>query len=508
MALDVDLEREQDIEELRRLAQALRAQNELLLEALAAKSREVERLRGKPGDLQLTLKMIETLQAKAKAAEEAVQRAEAAQKKRAAERDRKRAEHARKQTGPTPQPMLPVVEREFMLDEADRACPSCGGGLRPMTGQFEESELIDVIEVRYELVKVKQQKYVCRCGGCVETALGPERATPGSRYSLAFAIKVVLDKWLDHIPLERQCRILERHGLVVTSQTLWDLANVLARRLACVDAALQAHVLERPVIGLDQTGWPRLEGADSKPWQMWCLTAPGVVVHRIRDDKSAATFIDLVGKYTGTIVCDALSTHGAGARAGPGIVLAGCWAHVYRKFEEAKPDHPEAERALAWIGALYEIDARAEGDPARLAELRRSQSVAVLAQLKAWLWDQAALTSLSLGKAAAYTVANWDRLTRFVEDARIPLDNNATERALRGPVVGRKNHYGSKSRRGTEVAATFYTILETTKLHGVNPADYLAAAVMAADRGVAMMPWEFAAAAETVSRDQDGGAPG
>lgn len=91
---------------------------------------------------------------------------------------------------------------------------------------------------------------------------------------------------------------------------------------------------------------------------MWCLTAPGAVVHRIRDDKSAETFIDLVGQYTGTIVCDALSTHAAGARASPGIVLAGCWAHVFRKFEEAQPDHPEAERALAWIGTLYTINVR------------------------------------------------------------------------------------------------------------------------------------------------------
>jgi transposase len=510
VALAVDLEREQDLEELRRIAQTLRAQNELLLAALAAKSREVERLRGKPGDLQLTLKMIEALQAKAKVAEDAVQRAEAERaeaehKQRAAERARQRAEHARQPAGPTPQPMLPVIEREFTLDEADRACPSCGGALRPWAGQFEESELIDVIEVSYELVKVKQQKYVCRCGGCVETALGPERATPGSRYSLAFAIKVVLDKWLDHIPLERQCRILERHGLVVTSQTLWDLANVVARRLASLDAALEAHVLQRPVIGLDQTGWPRLEGADAKPWQMWCLTAPGVVVHRIRDDKSAATFIDLVGTYTGTIVCDALATHGAGARAGPGIVLAGCWAHVVRKFEEAKPDHPEAVHALAWIGALYAIDARAEDDPVRLAELRRAESVAVLAALKTWLWDQAALPSLSIGKAAGYTIANWERLTRFVEDARIPLDNNATERAIRGPVVGRKNHYGSKSRRGTEVAATFYTILETVKLHGVNPAAYLAAAITAADRGIALMPWEFAAATSGAQALEAGG---
>lgn len=92
-----------------------------------------------------------------------------------------------------------------------------------------------------------------------------------------------------------------------------------------VDAALYAHVMAQPVIGLDQTGWPRLESGASKPWQMWCLTAPGVVVHRIRDDKSAATFGALVGNFHGTIVCDALKTHEAGAREGPGI--AGCWAH-------------------------------------------------------------------------------------------------------------------------------------------------------------------------------------
>ena len=495
MSLDVDLAREQDIEELRKLAQALKAQNELLLEALAKKSREVERLRGKPGDLQLTLKMIETLQAKAKAAEEAVARAEAAQRKRAEERTQKQRE--RSHVGPTPQPRLPVSEHVFTLDDADRACPSCGGELRPMAGQFEESELIDLIEVRYELVQVKQQKYACRCGGCIETALGPDRATPGSRYSLAFAIKTVVDKWLDHIPLERQCRILDRHGLTVTSQTLWDLANVIAHRLAPLDKALVAHVLQRPVIGLDQTGWPRLETSGSKPWQMWCLTAPGVVVHRIRDDKSAATFTDLVGDYTGTIVCDALATHGAGARASPGIVLAGCWAHVFRKFEEAMPDHPEAEKALAWIGALYAVDARANGDASALAELRRTESAAVLAEFKPWLWDRAANTAISIGKAAAYAIANWDRLTRFLDNAAVPLDNNATERAIRGPVVGRKNHYGSKSRRGTEVAATIYTVLETAKLHGVNPAAYLHAAIIAADRGVALMPWDFAKSTAT-----------
>jgi transposase len=160
-------------------------------------------------------------------------------------------------------------------------CASCGGGLAAMKGQFDESEMIDVVEVSYRVVKVKQQKYVCRCGGCVETAPGPERALSGSRYSLAFAIKVILDKWLDHIPLERQVRILERHGLTVTSQTLWDLAYAVSKRLSLVDDALAQHALAQPVIGLDQTSWPRLETDATKPWQMWAITTPGVVVHRI-----------------------------------------------------------------------------------------------------------------------------------------------------------------------------------------------------------------------------------
>src|SRR5262249_31903902 len=152
----------------------------------------------------------------------------------------------------------------------------------------------------------------------------------------------------------------------------------LGRRLETVDRALLARVLSQPVIGLDQTSWPRLDGKGGKPWQMWCLTAPGIVVHRIRDDKGADTFRHLVGAYDGTIVCDALKTHEAGARGSPTIALAGCWAHAFRKFEEALPDHPEAELATKWIGKLYDIDDKAGGDVARKAELRSNESSAVI----------------------------------------------------------------------------------------------------------------------------------
>jgi transposase len=224
---------------------------------------------------------------------------------------------------------------------------------------------------------------------------------------------------------------------------------------------------------------------------MWCLTAPGVVVHRIRDDKGAATFKALVGAYRGIIVCDALKTHEAGARGNDAIALAGCWAHVFRKFEEAAADHPEAHHALRWIGKLYEIDDRSEGNLEKKMALRSAESTEVIAALKTWVWSQAVLKTLSIGNAAGYVVANWDRLTRFLKDARIPLDNNATERGIRGPVVGRKNHYGSKSRRGTEVASLFYSLLETAKLHGVDPARYLRDAALANACGDVHLPGDL-----------------
>lgn len=478
----MDLRRETDIEQLRRVALAQQVQIEQLLRVLSAQAEELGALKGNDKELQEKLALVEQLTRQAADVKKTLDGLGPA---------KKGPKKPREKFGNTEQPSLPVFEQTFELDAADKTCPSCGGELRPMKDQFETSEMIDVVEVVYRVVKVKQQKYSCTCGSCIETAPGPERATPGGRYSLDFAVKVAIDKYLDHIPLARQERILKRHGLVITSQTLWDQLNVLGRRLESASRALLARVLAEPVVGLDQTGWPRLDGKGDTPWQMWCLTTPRAVVHRIRDDKSAETFKALMGGYRGVVVCDALKTHEAGARGNDAIALAGCWAHVFRKFEEAAPDHPEANLAMKWIGELYAIDDRAGDDLAKKAELRKKESAEIIATMKTWLWNQAPLKTLSIGNASAYVIANWDRLTRFLEDARIPLDNNATERGIRGPVVGRKNHYGSKSKRGTEIAAIFYTLLETAKLCGVDPAKYLREAALAGARGEVLLPSDF-----------------
>ena len=113
----------------------------------------------------------------------------------------------------------------------------------------------------------------------------------------------------------------------------------------------------------------------------------------------------------------------------------------------------------------------------------------MLAELRQWLGNLEVLRSTAFGSAARYTFDNWANLIRFADNPKIPLDNNATERGIRGPVVGRKNHYGSKSARGTQVAALFYSLLETAKLNNEDPAAYLREAVLAARRGEVLLPF-------------------
>ncbi|MBK7152917.1 MAG: transposase [Sandaracinaceae bacterium] len=333
----MDLRHESDIEQLRRIALAQEGQIRILLKVLQDKCAELRRLTGHEEELQQTLALITDLQRKSVAAETASTTA------------RKRPKNTQTGHGPSEQPALPHVDVEVDLDQADRVCTSCGGQLDEWVGQFEESELVDVVEVQYRVVKVKRKKYRCACGGCVATADGgPERVIPGGRYSLTFGAKVATDKHLDHQPLERQVRILKRHGLTVTSQTLWDQLYALSTELEPTYQALLAAILEHPVVGVDQTSWPRLHKGKElmTPWQMWCVTAPGAAYHTIRADKSAESFVELLGTFEGSIICDAASTHTAGIKSNDKAFIAFCWAHALRKLRDVEDDHPEVHTGL------------------------------------------------------------------------------------------------------------------------------------------------------------------
>jgi transposase len=402
--------------------------------------------------------------------------------------------------GPTAQPKLPLIEVVHALAEADQTCPQCGGALTEMKDQTEDSEEIDVVERRFVLVKHRRKKYRCACNGCIDTAPGPLRLTArpdvrGRRYAPAVAVEIAVNKYVDHLPLERQARVMSREGLTIESQTLWDQIEALATVLQPTYDALRQYVLTAPVLGADETWWRLLGGPESKRWWAWSLTREDAVTYTILESRSQDAARQVLNGYRGIVLADGYGAYAALARAGPSFTLAHCWAHVRRKFVEAEPHYPApCAEVLDLIGQLYAVErscpvvevgtsnnVRTDSLALR-ATRRREQSAPIVAAIRAWALQPRALPESSLGKAIAYMLGLWPGLTRFLDDPRIALDNNATERGLRGMVVGRKNHYGSRSKRGTEVAALLYSLIESAKLCGVEPKAYLLHATYAALR--------------------------
>jgi transposase len=240
----------------------------------------------------------------------------------------------------------------------------------------------------------------------------------------------------------------------------------------------------------------RLE-TDKHRRQVWTLCADDAVYYHIEDSRSAAAARSFFGDYAGKLVCDGYSVYQALRKQGGRFEIVHCWAHVRRKFSEVDELHPgSCAGVLDLIGELYAIEREArDGPPDERARLRRERSADIVRRIHTWALEQRALPESPLGKAIAYLGAMWEGLQRFLNDPTVPIDNNAVERALRSVVVGRKNHYGSRSRRGTEVAAVLYSLIESAKLVGIDPDAYLRAASAAALRGDEVpLPHEFAAA--------------
>ena len=481
---------------LRQVAGLLERENDKLHAKLQTLTAELARLRGdaRPAAA-LELEFLKELLAQR---ERALFGASSEQRPRPAPPAPNTPSAPRRGHGPTAQPTLPIIDRVHELDAADLTCPQCGGTLREMAGQTEDADEITVIERQFVLVKHRRKKYRCACNGCVETAAGPLRLTThpdrrGRRYASSFAVEVAINKYLDHLPLERQARVMSREGLTIESQTLWDQIEALATVLQPTYDALRAYVLAAPVIGADETWWRLLGGPESKRWWAWSVTRDDAVTYTILASRSQEAARQVLAGYHGIVMADGYGAYDALARARPGFTLAHCWAHVRRKFVEAEPHYPgPCAEILERIGQLYGVERACPGPGpaaseetraavlALRAQLRREQSTALVEAIRGWAHQQRALPESSLGKAIAYMLGLWSGLTRFLEDARIPLDNNATERGLRGMVVGRKNHYGSRSQRGTEVAALFYSLIESAKLCGVEPKAYLLQATHAA----------------------------
>jgi len=504
----VRIEQESDIEVLRQVASLLDRENLRLIERIKALTEDNARLRGEDsGRLQLELEQLQELLARRNRALFA-EKTERRPRSNDGSSETRQAP-PRRGHGPRTQPDLPLQEKVHELPEPDRTCDACGGTVVEWAGHFEDSEEITVVERQFVVVKHRRKKYRCRCNGCVLTAPAPPKLKAGSRYSVEFAVEVAASKYLDHMPLERQVRVMGREGLVIDSQTLWDQLDALAFWLAPSYEAVGRKVLEALVVHADETKWRLMNKEGSKHWWVWEVASEEAVFYRILESRSEAAARELLKEYAGIVMADGYGVYTALARDGPRrFLLVHCWAHARRKFVECEENFPEpVKEILDLIGKLYAIERlvprvgpsaseeeRAEALRLR-AELRRTRSREVIESIKAWALARRVLPESGLGNARTYMSGMWKGLTAFLDDPRIPLDNNHAERGLRGVVVGRKNHYGSRSRRGTQVAALFYSLLESAKLCGVEPKSYLLKAALAAIRtpGAVTLPHDLLA---------------
>ncbi len=237
------------------------------------------------------------------------------------------------------------------LPEDERECPKCGKQLEEMKGQTEDSELIANIAAEYWKLLVMRQKYRCRCNASIVTAPGPTRVTPGGRYTASFATQVAVDKYVDHLPLERQVRIMKRAGLSIDSQTLWDQLNALAKHLQPTYEAIREYILGADVIGADETWWRLMKKKSNKKWYAWGLTTHDAAWYRLADSRSAEIAKEVLDGFEGTVVCDGYKAYETVQNSRSGVRLAHCWAHARRKFVEAEPNYPRpCGEALEMIG--------------------------------------------------------------------------------------------------------------------------------------------------------------
>src|SRR3970282_2197426 len=188
--------------------------------------------------------------------------------------------------------------------------------------------------------------------------------------------------YVDHLPLERQARIMRREGLAVTSQTLWDQIEALATALQPTYKALHRHVLAAPVIGADETWWRFMQGREGTRWWAWSVTSPDSAAYMILESRSQEAGRQVLNGYGGIVLADGYGAYGALARAGPGFTLAHCWAHVRRKFVEAEPHYPgPCAEVLDLIGQLYAVEREGPGrvgaaDEAGHSDLRQRRGPA------------------------------------------------------------------------------------------------------------------------------------
>ncbi len=412
-----------------------------------------------------------------------------------------------------------LPREDVVIEPVSNVCPCCQGALHRI-GE-DVSEMLDIVPAIIRVKRIRRPRYGCRaCEGAVVQAPAPPRPVEGGLPTSALLAHVAVSKFAWHLPLYRQTQMLAGNGIDLDRSTLVHWIERAAWWLKPLHTLLVETVMSAPKVFCDDTPLPVLDrtrrrtrlgrlwcyAVDDRPWQG---PAPPTVVYLYAADRRGCHVKQHLGKFRGVLQVDGYTGYDDLARPGrPGgtITLAYCLAHARREFFDVHKRTADeiAAEALRRIGEVYAIEARIRGSTAdERVTVRQAETKPLMATLRSWLMERLGeiSTKSSLADAIRYTLGHWQGLTLFLSDGRVEVDNNTVERSIRPIPLGRKNALFAGSDSGGERWAILASLINTAKLHDIDPQTYLADVLdrMVSGRTKAntlrdLLPWTWRAA--------------
>jgi len=390
--------------------------------------------------------------------------------------------------GRTIQAGLPARDENIVIESPQ--CPCCGLGFADFPGT-EDSEILEIdVKAYRRVIHRRRYRKTCQCPGLpgIITAPPPDRLIDRGKYGISVWIHLLLSKFLYGQPTYRLLQDLSDLGLNLSVGTITGGLKTIAPLFESVMEALLVKLRSEAHWHADETRWLvfiEIEGKTGHRWYLWVFQSKSVIHYVLDPTRSADVPInELSAKADGGIVsADRYSAYKKFARLHPQFILAFCWAHQRRDFLDLANAYPKLYAwAFVWIdkiGELYHLNKlrlAVRTDAIKFVECDQALRAAIEhmalcrdAALKDALLDEPAIRVLQSMEN------HWAGLIVFVDHPYIPMDNNIAEQAMRKPVIGRKNYYGSGSLWSGELAATMFSVLGTLKLWGINPRTWLSA---------------------------------
>ncbi len=379
------------------------------------------------------------------------------------------------------QPLPPQLPRTDIRHEPASTTCACGCQMKRI-GE-DVSEKLDYTPGTFSVERHIRGKWACSsCETLVQEPVAPHIIDKGIATTNLLA-QVLVSKYADHQPLYRQQQIYARAGVDLPRSTLADWVGRCGVELSPLVERLREVLKQQAVLHADETPVAMLAPGKKHTHTayVWAYATTRYadiqgVVYDFRPSRAGKEARDFLGDWKGKLVCDDYSGYKAGFAQG--IIEIGCMAHARRKFHDLHVAHqsPIAEKVLRYIGRLYEIEREAaELDHDTRRKLRQDQANPVLDKLRHWLIGQReqVTNGTSTAKAIDYSLKRWEALTRYVDDGRVPIDNNWVENQIRPWALGRSNWLFAGSLRSGQRAANIMSLIQSAKVNGLDPQAYL-----------------------------------